>query len=152
MSYRDVILELITTVETIDQALLDTQHVGGGFTHNPKIGALDFVGSDRQFNLIGFGGFAGMQHNSRVTDDVDLLVDYVAPQGHNAFNVDVTIRTDFAQLVKALQNPANWPATCVIRPAGDERFPYSIEDIEGEDTRPVRRLTISFSVEHTALD
>ena len=152
MSYRTAIDQLVTAVQAISPGVLDTEHIGGGFSRDEKIGSADYVGGNRCFNFIGPGGFAGMQHNSRVTTDVDLLVDYVAPQGTNASDVDYTIHEDYAQLVKQLQDPQNWSDVCVIRPAGETRWPYSIEDAEGEDTRPVRRLTVSFSVEYTALD
>lgn len=150
--FRTVASELVDAIKGIDPSTLDTRHIRGGFTHDEKIGAVDYVGGDRRFNLLGIGGFAGMQHNSRVTTDVDLLVDYVAATGHSSTEVDAAIHGDFAKLVKTLQAPANWPATCVIRPAGDTRWPYSIETVEGEDSRPVRRLVVSFSVEYTALD
>lgn len=152
MSYRDAADQVVTAVTGITAGVLDTEHVHGLFTQDRRIGSADYVGGNRDFNLVGFGGYADPRRNARVRDDVDLLVDYLAGPGHDAYDVDVVIRTDYAQLVKTLQAPANWgSAICMIYPAGDTLFPYSIEDVEDENGRTARRLIVSFSVEHEAL-
>jgi hypothetical protein len=153
MSYRDAADVLVAAIKAIPESVLETKHIGGRFHHDHRVGSPGYVGGNRRFNLVGGAGVTDPRRNLRVIDDVDILVDYVAGPGHNAFEVDVAIRTDYAQIVKRLENTANYqPTICVIYPTTDARFPYSIDEVESEEGAQVRRLTISIAVEHLALN
>ena len=77
--------------------------------------------------------------------DVELIVEYVEKFG-NTDEIDVTIGSDYTQLVKAICNDANWnrPASTIVavNAKSSEIGRFNVEILDG-----ARRLRIVFTVE-----
>lgn len=153
MTYRLAAEQIVSVLEAIAVSDLESECVGNvGFSHNKKIGD-DYVGGDRQFNLFGSSGSQDARRNGRIVDDVEIMVDYITHA--NKYDLDITIRSDFAAIVSALKDTNNWgrPASTidVIFPADEAMFPYVIEELEDEKERSARRLVISIAIQHLAI-